>query len=106
MSRRPRTTKLPDRDSMFRRLCWVSDQKALVDNIYPKLLEMAEQEMNGRDIADMIAAAIGDYFELGSSGYIALMIRARRFVNVLIVDPEVRQDAHEYFNDAKPAANF
>jgi len=85
---------LPRRDEMLRRLISAFDESHAIRNFYPLLLEHAGQEITGTGIVLMLTLAAADYTRTMPSVVTqALYTRMSAFVNALVDDDEVRNEA-------------
>lgn len=92
---------LPDRESMLERLLKVNDHSGMQEKFYPILLESAGQEYVAQGVVMMLALAIHDYVE----GMLPVMsnllyVQAPQFVEALVDDPEVAEQAKSFLQEA------
>lgn len=97
--------QLPNREEMLRRLLKVCDESHFQEKFYPILLERAGQTIVAQGIVIWFTLAIHDYSE-GMPKIISNLVYAfvPRFIETLIDDLEVAEEAKSIFNEAIKAS--
>ena len=94
MPESPKTTTLPEREEMMRRLKSVMDDSDAVENFYPLILKAAGSELVGMGVVMMLQMAIAD-FTADQTPFMALVLQSSvdAYITALVDDEEVRNDA-------------
>ena len=93
--------KLPEREEMLKRLISVSDNDRMQERFYPILLKNAGEERVAMGVVMMFVLAIADYTDgMPAALSAVLMMYVPSFVDALIDDKEVAQDAKNFLEKA------
>lgn len=97
---------LPNREEMLKRLLEVKCSSFTQQKFYPILLESAGEKKDAVEVVSMLALAIDDYTEGLPPMISYLMYRqANHFIDALINDAEVAQQARDFLQGALQASN-
>lgn len=99
-----KTVTLPEKEEMLRRLVEVNDEPHFKERFYPILLKSAGQERVAEGIVMMLSLAIHDYV-VGMPPIMAnlMYMQAPRFIDALVSDPEVAEQAKSFLSEALAA---
>lgn len=90
------TTTLPEGDEMMRRLIAVNDTSHLIEQFYPQVMKMARRKLNGPGIVTGLHLALYEYVKgLPSVVVASMMLSLSSYVDALVDDPQVKEDARE-----------
>lgn len=96
---------LPNHEEMLGRLLKISDETHLKEGLYPILLESAGQTRVAGGVVITLALAIHDYTEgLPPAMANLLYKQVPDFIDALIDDKEVAEQAKKFFQEAITAA--
>jgi len=91
---------LPNKEKMFKRLLKVSDDDSLQKRFYPLLLQLAGSELVVESFVTMLRFIIDDYTKnLSLRAYSLLYGQADHFIDVLVDDAEMAQQAKDFFHE-------
>jgi hypothetical protein len=89
-----KTTVLPDRNNLARRLAQVDNDPHTIEKFHPHILKDAGQEKTGLGVAMALALATSDY-TAGLPPILAAVVQLRlpEYVRAIVDDPQVQADA-------------
>ena len=95
---------LPNREEMLERLSKVCDIDHTRQKFFPKLLQHAGEEKVAQGVVMILALAIHDYTD-GMPPMMSslLYMSAPQYIDALVTDPEVAEEAKAFLNEALTA---
>jgi hypothetical protein len=95
---------LPSKEEMLRRLVSVNPETHFQDHFYPLLLKHAETKIVAVGVVTMLTLAIIDYTEGMLPVFANIMYsHVPSFIEALIDDVEVKEEAKKFFMDSLEA---